>query len=128
MTDSYNSLVRRCFANPVHAGNLSGRYNTMVRAEAEEAGTGIRVILSAAVEAGKVGSMRFQAFGCPHLIAAAELFCEEVEGQPVAALRLPEMRSLMERLDVPVTKTGRLFVLEDAAEALHMRLSEPDKD
>ena len=83
------------------------------------------------LELGKIfrlASVRFRAFGCPHLVAAAEAFCAAVEGQPVSALRTPRVPALMERLAVPVEKTGRLLLLEDAAQALAFELGEGFND
>lgn len=113
----YNDELRRLFASPAHAGDRPGGTRTAT-AEASASATGYRVRLSASEEAGRLTAVRFRAFGCPHLLAAAEAFCAEVEGQPATALLVPRVPALMERLAVPVEKTGRLLLLEDAAEAL----------
>ena len=121
---TYNEQVRRLFAGPAHAGDLPpGAFRTAMAEEGESA-AGCRVRLSAAEEAGRLVAVRFRAFGCPHLVAAAEAFCAEVEGQPVAALRKQRVQALMAQLAVPVGKTGRLLLLEDAAEALARKLLE----
>lgn len=121
---TYNEEVRQRFAGPAHAGELPpGGFRTAT-AEAAESAAGCRVRLSAAEDAGRLVAVRFRAFGCPHLVAAAEAFCAELEGQPVPALREPRVQALMERLAVPVGKTGRLLLLEDAAEALARELLE----
>lgn len=120
----YSELVRHYFANPVHAGHLSDEYNASVEAEAAESENGARVILSALVDGDTIVSLRYEVFGCPYLIAAAEAFCDETEGQPVAALAAPDVSKLMETLAIPVEKTGRLFILEDAAKALHIKTTE----
>ena len=119
---TYNEEVRRLFAAPAHAGDVEpGGLRTATAEEAESA-AGCRVRLAAAEEAGRLAAVRFRAFGCPHLVAAAEAFCADVEGQPVTALREPRVQALMARLAVPVGKTGRLLLLEDAAEALARKL------
>ena len=122
-TDPYNELVRRYFANPVHAGRLSDEYNDAVIGEAAESETGARVILYAVVDCETVRILRYQVFGCPHLIAAAEAFCDEAEGQPVSTLLELDVPGLMDKLTIPVEKTGRVFILEDAAKALHITLT-----
>ena len=120
----YNEEVRRLFARPAHAGDLPAGASRVACAEASESAAGCRVQLSASTEAGRLAAVRFRAFGCPHLVAAAEAFCAGVEGQPVTALRTPQVRALMERLAVPVEKTGRLLLLEDAARSLARELRE----
>ncbi len=126
MNDPYSELVRGFFANPVHAGSLPDQYNGGVVSEA--AASGARVILSAVVDEETIRVLRYQVFGCPHLIAAAEAFCTEAEGSAIASLTNLDVRSLIKRLDIPVEKTGRVFILEDAAKALHIRVSGETKD
>lgn len=122
-TDPYNELVRGYFANPVHAGSLPDEYNEAVIGEAAESSSGARVILAAVTDGDIVRILRYRVYGCPHLIAATEAFCDAVEGQAVRALTELDVPGLMERLAIPVEKTGRVFVLEDAAKALHIMLT-----
>jgi hypothetical protein len=61
-------------------------------------------------------AVRFQAFGCPHVIAIADWIAQEaaaaaLPGTPGLPESVPELR---ERFDVPAEKTGRLLVIEDA--------------
>ena len=123
LTNPYSELVKRYFANPVHAGQLPDEYNNAVVGEAAESETGARVILRAVVDQDTVRILRYQVFGCPHLIAAAEAFCAEAEGQPVSTLLELDVPGLMDKLTIPVEKTGRVFILEDAAKALHLTLT-----
>ena len=120
---TYSELVRRYFANPVHAGQLPDEYNGGVRGEAAESEAGARVVLSAVVDEDTIRVLRYQVFGCPHLIAAAEAFCDEAEGKALIALTELDVPSLMNSLDIPVEKTGRVFILEDAAKALHIMVT-----
>jgi len=123
MSDPYSELVRGYFANPVHAGQLPDEYNNGVVGEAAESESGSRVVLSAVVDGETIRLLRYQVFGCPHLIAAAEAFCDEVEGKAIAALTELDVASLMNRLAIPVEKTGKVFILEDAARALHITVT-----
>ncbi len=123
MSDPYSELVRGYFANPVHAGQLPDEYNDGVAGEAAESESGSRVVLSAVVDGETIRLLRYQVFGCPHLIAAAEAFCDEVEGKAIAALTELDVSSLMNRLAIPVEKTGKVFILEDAAKALHITVT-----
>ncbi len=126
--DTYSEEVRRLFAAPAHAGDLPPGGSRMAAAEASASAAGCRVRLAAREEAGRLTAMRFRAFACPHLLAAAEAFCAETEGQPVTALLEPRVPALMERLAVPVEKTGRLLLLEDAAKALARELMAAGED
>ncbi len=61
-----------------------------------------------------IGSVRFLAFGCPHVIAVCQWVAERAVGLTVEP-RLPEnVQALRRRFEVPVEKLGRLLVVEDA--------------
>ena len=115
--DPYSGRVRELFANPQHAGTVVG--GVTVRVDDQ----GVRVELSASIESGRISAMRFRAWGCPHLIAAAEQACSLYEDGPVAALEIFERDRIMEDLTVPAEKTGRILVLEDAVQSLGRDLS-----
>lgn len=122
--EAYNEAVRRLFADPAHAGDLPPGYAVAAAAEASDPGSGFRVAVSAGVEDGVIAAMRFRAFGCPHLIAATEAACQELEGRPAGRLRDLPVPQILERLAVPTGKTGRILLLEDALRALAERLAE----
>ncbi len=110
--DPYTAPVRALFADTAHSGDLPG--GVAVVAEAQ----GVRVRLTAAVRGGRLAGLRFRAFGCPHLIAACELFCRTLEGRAAAGLDGFSLAGIMRDLSVPVEKTGRILVLEDAVRML----------
>ncbi len=112
--DPYSERVRALFASPAHAGTLDG---PRVRIDDQ----GVRIELSAASAAGRLEKLAFRAYGCPHLIAAAEAFCAEYEGAEPAALERFSGADLMQNLPVPHEKTGRILVLEDAVRSLGAR-------
>lgn len=114
----YSLRVLAHFATPAHAGALGRRYPLELEGEAAESGSGCRVLLAAGVDGQVFREVRFRVFGCPHLVAAAEEWCRHAEGRPVTANDAPAVAELMARLDVPVEKTGRMLVLEDAWRAL----------
>lgn len=116
--EPYNQAVRRYFANPAHAADPEARYPPAVTAEASESDTGCRVLLQADLDGNVLRHLRYRVFGCPHLIAASEAVCERLEGQPAAALQTFPLAWLRDLLAVPVEKTGRLLLLEDALKAL----------
>jgi len=113
---TYNELTRRYFEHPARLGTLAGADWYRGTAGSRSAGAWVQFdIRLALTDAGAcVREVRFLAFGCPHLIAAAALVAEEGEGG-AAEPRLPQsVHSLRERLEAPVEKLGRLFVVEDA--------------
>lgn len=110
--DPYSERVRELFANPAHAGDLPGA----ARAHVED--QGVRIALSALCEHGRLRALRFRAWGCPHLIAAAEAFCREYEGRACTDLAEFGVAEVMQTLPVPTEKTGRILVLEDAVRSL----------
>lgn len=111
-TDLYSAAVRELFARPAHAGRLEdGRVATVCAQD-------VRLELSARAEAGRVGALRFRAWACPHVIAAAEAACARLEGAAIGELLEFSAVDLMEKLAVPVEKTGRILVLEDVVRSL----------
>ena len=114
--DPYSPRVRELFAEPAHAGTLDGACS--VRLGDQE----VRVELSALVNGQRVDTLRFRAYGCPHVVAAAEAACAALEGQGIAELLEFRAAGLMEELAVPVEKSGRILVVEDALRSLGMAL------
>ena len=110
--DPYSPEVRRLFAAPAHVGGLDGARRARVDAQ------GVSVELFAAVSDGQIGAMRFRAWGCPHLLAATEAACAELEGRPAVELKDWSANGVMQNLAVPPEKTGRILVLEDTVRAL----------
>jgi NifU-like protein involved in Fe-S cluster formation len=117
-TEPYNDAVRRRFENPLHAGDADARYPAVVTAEVSESDAGFQVRLAAEMDDNEIRRLRFRVFGCPHLIAAAEELCSRFEGRLPQALQDVPVTQLMELLEVPVEKTGRMLLLEDAAHSL----------
>jgi NifU-like protein involved in Fe-S cluster formation len=116
--EPYNHLVRACFENPAHAGDVGPGYAEYLSADVSEPGSGARLQLFAGVERGRISALRFRTWGCPHLVAAAELYCREHEGRELASSGEVDLQEIMDRLAVPVSKTGRLLLIEDAARLL----------
>ena len=111
----YSARVRELFSAPAHAGELQGART------AQDDDQDVRVRFSATAEGGTIKSLRFKAWGCPHVIAAAEAICGYLEGRPVADSLEFSASDLMENLPVPVEKTGRILGLEDAMRSLGQR-------
>jgi NifU-like protein involved in Fe-S cluster formation len=119
-SDPYSSRVRELFAGPAHAGAIEGGFGCTVDDQ------GIRLALSATLDGTTVQEMAFQAYGCPHLIAAAEAACAELEGKDAVELLEFSAAGLMQSLSVPVEKTGRILVLEDAIRSLGRVITETE--
>ncbi len=116
--DTYTEDVRRLFAEPAHAGTLGDAVRCYVDDQ------GVRIELFARVGDGVITELRFRAFGCPHVIAATEAFCAGYENRVVGDLERVKAAEFMQSLAVPVEKTGRILVLEDAVQALRKSLGE----
>ena len=116
MTDTliepYNEVVRALFADPAHAGELAGAPVGYFEDQ------GIRVRFTAEIEGEAIKYMRFQAWGCPHVIASCEWICRELEGGSVEALESFDSARIMADLAVPPEKTGRILVIEDTVRSL----------
>jgi len=115
-SEPYSETVRALFDDPAHAGELVGQEPISIDDQ------GVRLQLFAELEADRIGALRFRAWGCPHLIAAAEAFCAGFEGRPLADLDSFTAAELMQSLPVPVEKTGRILVIEDAVRSLGSKL------
>jgi len=113
--DPYSAEVRRLFTAPAHSGDLAAAESVSL-AEQD-----VRLQLSGQVEDGHIRALRFRVWGCPHVIAAAEAVCASLEGRPVADLETYTTAEIMQNLPVPVEKTGRILVIEDAVRSLGQR-------
>lgn len=126
--DPYNPLVRDCFGNPAHAGDLPRGYADVRQVVVTDPGSGSQLQLFAGIEHGKISALRFRAWGCPHLLAAAELYCREREGRELAASGDVDVTDMLGRVSAPVAKTGRLLLIQDAARKLAIGAGIRDKD
>jgi len=115
--DPYNGKVREFFAAPAHAGGLADGVTVLADDQ------GVRLALSASVADGRIAALRFRARGCPHLIAAVEWVCRHYESEPLQALEKFPTARIMEDLAVPIEKTGRILVVEDAIQSLGRSLN-----
>ncbi|NOX67854.1 MAG: iron-sulfur cluster assembly scaffold protein [Gammaproteobacteria bacterium] len=122
LPEPYNQRVRALFEEPQHAGEVVNGPGRRFEGRASESAAGAQIVLAAVVSDGILAVLRFRVFGCPHLIAAAELTCERFEGEPVKKLQDFSVSDLMETLGVPVEKTGRILRLEDAVRALLLQI------
>lgn len=110
----YNDNVVRLFRAPRHAGSLPpGDRVLEAAAGARAQGASVRLWLELTAEQ-RVKTARFQAYGCPHFIAATESLCAWAEGRTLNELNEWNWPELASSLDIPAGKRARLLVLEDA--------------
>ena len=119
MTDDdprYGSEVRLRMATLPGAGSLpAGR--DVVTGCAGDREQGAEVRLQLRVADGRVADARFQAFGCPHFLAAASWLTDRLRGAGPAQLEAWDWREAAAALEVPAAKYGRLLTLQDAVRA-----------
>jgi hypothetical protein len=109
---TYNELTRRYFTTAAGAGELTGP--GVFRGAAGNLSQGTWVQFDLQIQQGAVQAARFLAFGCPHTVAVSAWLAEQAVGKTLRP-GLPEsVQVLQERFSVPVEKTGRLLIIEDA--------------
>jgi hypothetical protein len=112
----YNALTRRFFEHPLNVGELRGLGVGSGAAGSPSQGTWVRFHIQ--ILRGAITAARFNAFGCPHVIAVASWLTESAVGSaagPPGAPGLPEpVSALQQRFEVPAEKRGRLLLVEDA--------------
>jgi NifU-like protein involved in Fe-S cluster formation len=70
-----------------------------------------------------VRTVRYQAYGCPHFLAACEQLAQWLEGRSINELRQWSWRDVEAELAIPASKRSRLLLLDEAVVALHATLS-----
>jgi len=110
----YSPLVERYFGNPVGAGRWPAGEGRVAAGEAGSEALGTRVRFELRSDGGVVTEARFQAFGCPHTIAAASWLADHLPGRSLESPMPVPILELARLLEVPTEKMGRLLVVEDA--------------
>lgn len=120
----YDSQVRQRFLAAHRAGPLNGGISGLVSGEAEDRTLNVWVRFQVRILYGAIHSVRYNVYGCPHTVAAAEWAAERLEGRPAGAMDELSMRKCLEILSIPVEKLGKLLLMEDALAACRRRLDE----
>jgi NifU-like protein involved in Fe-S cluster formation len=110
----YSSEVVRRFRSPLRADVLADGLPGIVTGDAEDRSLNVWLRFQVQVSARRIEAVRFQAFGCPHTIAAAEWIAERLEGDDVEALAGVDVHAAARALEVPTEKLGKLLRIEDA--------------
>jgi NifU-like protein involved in Fe-S cluster formation len=112
----YGAEVLRRFRELPGAGDATGDAG-VIRARADAADDGARVLLSLRIERGVVIEARFRAYGCPYFIAAASWLTERLRGATWREVAEWDWREAAEALEIPPARFGRLITLQDAVRA-----------
>ena len=130
--DPLAPAVRQLFAALTHAGASAalqppGDRSRWVSGEAGHERHGTRVRFMLRLQGRRLLEVRYQAYGCPHTLAACEWLALRLEGG-----RLGEPAGTppdwAQQLQVPPAKLGRLLVVEDALQAALAAADKPVTD
>jgi nitrogen fixation protein NifU and related proteins len=117
MEPEYSPAVVDHFQHPRNAGHLEAG-ESVIKGVAGSVAQGTMFALSARVVGERIEAVRFEAYGCPHCIAAGSWLSERLVGLTAPELRQWCWREADQALAFPPEKRGRLLILEDAVRAL----------
>lgn len=126
----YSPRVRELFVDLQHAGalRLASTPNPeqvvfCADAGSQEQGATIRLCME--VRDAVVHAVRYQAYGCPHFLAACESLARWLEGRLLQEGRIWSRDKLELELEFPVQKRAKLLILEDALTGLLAAAAKP---
>ena len=111
----YSPEVLRRFQNPAHAGRIDGEDVVTGRAGRRRSGSDVVFYLRLAGD--QISDARFEAYGCPHTIAAADYVAEGVVGKRTADAIQIDPHGIVRQLALPNDKIGQVLIVEDALRA-----------
>ncbi len=117
MEPEYSPAVVDHFERPRNSGHFAADEG-VIRGVAGDVGQGTMFALSARIAGDRIEAVRFEAYGCPHCIAAGSWLSERLVGLTRAGLNEWNWREADQALRFPLEKRGRLLILEDAVRAL----------
>jgi NifU-like protein involved in Fe-S cluster formation len=115
----YSSEVRRRFLTPARAGAILSNDGTWVAGAAEDRSLNVLVRFQVQLKGSTIQQVRFQAYGCPHSLAAADLIASELEGRPLGGLLDIDLDQAASAITLPREKYGLLLRIEDALAVCH---------
>jgi NifU-like protein involved in Fe-S cluster formation len=110
----YNDEVIRRFEALPHAGPPPEGPGLCLRGMAGSPDEGAQVAFLARVQEGRLVALGFEAFACPHILAACSIAAERLTGQELGALAAFDPLALCVELGVPPEKSSRLMIVQDA--------------
>jgi len=113
----YNCEVRRRLHALPGWGDLPDDAS-VAKGRAGDREQGAEVAFALRIERDRVAEARFQAFGCPHVLAAASWAVEAALGMDCGQLAAWDWQEAARVLEVPPAKFGRLLTLQDAIRAV----------
>ena len=119
----YSSEVLTRFSSPRRTDVLDERVPGVVGGEAEDRALNVWVRFQVQVREGRLHRVRFKVFGCPYTIAAASWVAEWLEGRDQASLTGLDVHEIVEALQMPVERIGKLLRIEDALLECRRQLS-----
>jgi NifU-like protein involved in Fe-S cluster formation len=111
--DAYNERVAERF------GRAATALGAGIEGTAGALEQGAVVSFAAAVVNGRLHNVGFRACACPHIIAACSLVAERLEGAQPEQLVDPALLDGLKELEIPVEKTGKILILQDALGACY---------
>ncbi len=114
----YSERVLELFRSLPGTGALPAASGTVASGEAMALDRGAWVRFEARVDGSRIVACRFQAWGCPHTLAAAALASGWLVGRAGGDAAPCEAARLARELEAPAEKMGRMLIVEDAARAL----------
>jgi nitrogen fixation NifU-like protein len=117
MEPEYSPIVVDHFQQPRNGGHFEAGEG-VIRGTAGSIAQGTMFVLSARIAGERIEAVRFEAYGCPHCIAAGSWLSERLVGLTREQLRTWRWRDADQALQFPLEKRGRLLILEDAVHVL----------
>ena len=117
MSDEYSPLVIEHFERPRHVGNFEPG-DDVISGRAGRRDQGAEFAISAKLSDERIAEARFEAYGCPHCVAAGSWLAQSLVGADRERVQRWTWRDLADALEIPTAKRGRLLILEDAVRAL----------
>jgi NifU-like protein involved in Fe-S cluster formation len=114
MNIRYSVQVNELFEDSSHVLRVSDASAGAVAGVAGSYESGALVGFMLRVDGARIAFLRFQAFGCPDLIAACAYVAASFEGQDLSVVDTLNTADLMRSLQIPTEKAGKILVLQDA--------------
>ena len=113
----YNAQVRELFSQLIHAGSVVST-NDAISVTAGSYEQGAQAAFSVVRDECVIQAVRYQAYGCPHFLAACEWLSRWMEGRAWSELSAWNWRDVERILEVPANKRARLLLLDDVVSQL----------